>query len=57
VNINKSGSGTFEVLVRISDFETIDFMEYGNMFFSYRIASVWSAPEILSNAKKLPKLT
>ena len=32
-------------------------MEYGNMFFSYRIASVWSAPEILSNTKKLPKLT
>lgn len=32
-------------------------MEYGNMFFNYRIASVWSSPEILSNLKKLPKLT
>jgi hypothetical protein len=32
-------------------------MEYGNMFFNYRIASVWSSPEILANLKKLPKLT
>lgn len=27
------------------------------MFFSYRVASVWSAPEILQSPKKLPKLT
>ena len=54
VTINKVGSGTFEVVVKISDIETIDFMEYGNMFFNYRLASVWSSPEILSNTKKLP---
>ena len=57
VTISKVESGTFEIKVKISDIETMDFMEYGNMFFNYRIASVWSSPEILSNIKKLPKLT
>ena len=33
--------------LRISDIENLDFMEYGNMFFNYRSASVWSAPEVL----------
>jgi hypothetical protein len=39
----------------IGDIETYDFMEYGNMFFNYRLANVWSSPEVLSNLKKLPK--
>ena len=32
-------------------------MEYGNMFFNYRIASVWSAPEVLKQMKKMVELT
>lgn len=26
------------------------------MFFNYKIASVWSPPEVLSNPKKIPEL-
>lgn len=47
VDLKKIGSGTFEVRVRIADIETFDFMEYGNIFFNYRISSVWSSPEVL----------
>jgi hypothetical protein len=55
VHIQKIASGTFEIKVKISDIEIYDFLEYGNMFFNYRLANVWSSPEILSSMKKLPK--
>jgi len=32
-------------------------MEYSNMFFNYRITSVWSAPECLEKLKKILKGT
>ena len=57
VDLKKIGSGTFEVKVKIADFELLDFMEYSNMFFNYRITSVWSPPEALKNLKRLPDLT
>ena len=57
VDLKKIASGTFEVRVRISDLENFDFMEYGNIFFNYRIASVWSAPEALKQLKKITELT
>jgi group I intron endonuclease len=43
----KTSESTFRIKVRISDLENFDFMEYGNMFYNYRISSVWSAPEVL----------
>jgi len=55
--LKKIASGTFEVRVRIADLENFDFMEYGNIFFNYRIASVWSAPEALKQIKKITDLT
>ena len=57
VDLKKIASGTFEVRVRISDLENFDFMEYGNIFFNYRIVSVWSAPEALKQIKKITELT
>lgn len=57
VDLKKIGIGTFEIKVRIADIELFDFMEYSNMFFNYRITSVWSAPEALQNLKKIPELT
>ena len=57
VNLKKIGSGTFSVNVKVADLELQDFMEYSNMFFSYRLASVWSAPESLKMLKKMPEFT
>ena len=34
--------------VRLADLENFDYMQYANVFYSYRIATVWSAPEVLS---------
>lgn len=47
VDLKKSSNSTYRIKVRISDLENFDFMEYGNMFYNYRISSVWSAPEVL----------
>jgi serine/threonine protein kinase len=57
IALKKIGVGTFEISVRISDIENINFMEYGNMFYNYRISSVWSAPEVLKYPKKIQELT
>ena len=57
VQLKKIGSGTFEVKVRVADIEIYDFAEYSNMFFNYRITSVWSAPEALQQLKKIPERT
>jgi len=57
VEIKKIGSGTFEVKVRLADIENFDFMEYSNMFFNYRITSVWSSPEALKQLKKITELS
>lgn len=35
----------------------MDFMQYANMFFEYRAASVWSSPETLENQKKIKEPT
>lgn len=57
VDIKKQSSGSFDIKVRISDIENVDFMEYSNMFFNYKYASCWSSPEVLANPKKIPELT
>lgn len=57
VDLKKIASGTFEVRVRIADIETFDFMEYGNIFFNYRISSVWSSPEVLKYQRKILDIT
>jgi len=49
VDIKKLGKGEFQLKIRIAELELLDFMEYGNMFFNYRMTSVWSAPELLLN--------
>ena len=40
--------------MKISDLENLDFMEYANLFYNYRISSVWSPPECLAHPKKMP---
>lgn len=40
--------------VRLADLENLDYMQYANMFYDYRIATVWSAPEVLQHPKKIP---
>lgn len=55
VEINKRGNKIFDVKVKISDLENMDFMDYANQFFDYRISSVWSPPEILKSYKRMPE--
>ena len=43
--------------VRVADIENFDFMQYSNMFFNYRITSVWSSPEALQTLKKIKETT
>ena len=47
VDIKKISDSSFNVFVKISDIENVDFIEYANMFFNYKISSVWSSPEVL----------
>lgn len=37
----------------MSEIELSEFKKYANMFYSYRNVSVWSAPEVLKQPKKL----
>ena len=53
IDIKKLGRNAFELKVRVSDLEVQDFMEYSNMFFNYRISTVWSAPECLAQLKRI----
>jgi len=39
--------------VQVSEIEMTEFKKYANMFYTYRNASVWSAPEVLRQQKKL----
>ena len=47
VELKKLGEGKYWMKVRLADLENLDYMQYANMFYDYRIASVWSAPEVL----------
>lgn len=53
VDLKKTNSNVFDLKVRISDLECLDLIMYANMFFDYRVASVWSSPEVLRHAKKV----
>lgn len=53
LDIKKIGPDHFSIKVRVTDLENFDFMQYSNMFFDYRITSVWSSPEALSSLKKI----
>jgi len=53
VEVKKLGVASFSIKVRIADLEAFDFMTYSNMFFNYRITSVWSPPEVLKFMKKI----
>jgi len=55
IDLKKTGSASFSLKIRIAELELFDIMQYSNMFFNYRIASVWSSPEVLAVPKKLPK--
>jgi hypothetical protein len=44
------------ISLKISDIENVEFMEYGNMFYDYRVASVWSPPESLKQIKKMSNM-
>lgn len=57
VDIRKLGVATFSVKIRLADLETFDLMTYANMFFDYRIASAWSAPEVLQSLRKINEPT
>ena len=53
LDIKKVRPNEFSIKVRISDLENFDLMQYCNMFFDYRISSVWSSPEALKTPKKI----
>ena len=57
LEVKKVKSGHFSIKVRIADIENYDFMQYSNMFFDYRVASVWSSPEVLKTLKKIKEPT
>ena len=46
-----------ELKVQVSEVETLQLKKYANMFYNYRNKSVWSAPESLSQPKKLSEPT
>lgn len=54
IDLKRVSKGNFKLKVRLADLENLDYMEYSNMFYKYRVASVWSAPEILANHKRMP---
>ena len=43
--------------IRLGELEFNDLKKYANMFYSYRCANVWSAPECLRQVKKRPDPT
>ena len=53
VELKKIAKNAFYLKVKIADVENYDFMEYSNMFFNYRVATVWSAPECLEHMKRM----
>lgn len=57
VSLKKIVNNTFEIKVRIGDIELFDFMEYCNIFLSYRMTSVWSAPEALQQPKRIAEMS
>lgn len=57
VDIQKLDAARYQIKVRVADFENYDFMVYSNMFFDYRITSVWSAPEALKTRKEVQAKT
>ena len=54
IDIKNVKGKVYSVNLKIGDLELNDFIEYGNLFYSYRITSAWSAPELLKQAKKMP---
>lgn len=48
IEVEKVGAAEFKVRIRLADLENMDYMDYANKFYDYRISSVWSSPEILS---------
>lgn len=54
IDIKNVKGKVYALNLKIGELENVDFMEYGNLFYSYRIASAWSAPEILKHPKKIP---
>ena len=55
IDFKQTGESTFKLKVRLADLENLDYMQYANMFYNYRLASVWSAPEVLQQHKKIPQ--
>ena len=55
IDLKRVSRGNFKLKLRLADLENLDYMEYSNMFYKYRVASVWSAPEALSNHKRMPQ--
>lgn len=42
-----------KLVVQVDGIELVDFKKFANIFFSYRNSSVWSAPEVLKQPKKV----
>ena len=42
-----------EIRVQVDGIELTDLKKYANMFYNYKAASVWSAPEVLKTPKKI----
>ena len=53
IDLSRLESGNYRMKVRLADLENLDFMQYANLFYDYRLASVSSAPEVLKQPKKI----
>lgn len=57
VEIPKSEDEVDGTKVMLDGLELFDFEKYANMFFNYRNVSVWAAPEVLKQPKKVQEPT
>lgn len=55
IEVKKIDQMNFRLRIRLADLENLDYMQYANMFYNYRIATVWSSPEVLAQPKKMPQ--
>ena len=53
----KKNNNIFSLKIRLADIENIEYMKYADMFYNYKIGSVWSAPEVLEKKNMPNELT
>lgn len=55
IELPKSNYSTdlHQLNIKIGEFELQDLAKYANLFSNYRLANVWSSPEVLKQMKKV----